>query len=121
MNGLIGQGQEVEWRARHFGFWVNMRSRITAFEPPHYFQDGMVHGPFRHFVHDHWFDGQGTVTLMRDVLRFSSPVPLLASALDPLVLGPHLRKFLALRNHALKAAAESDAWQKYLPAESRYN
>jgi len=97
-----------------------MRSRITAFEPPRYFQDSMVHGPFRHFVHDHWFDVEGSVTRMMDLLRFSSPV-LLANVLDPLILGPHLHKFLVLRNHELKAAAESDAWLQYLPADSRYN
>jgi ligand-binding SRPBCC domain-containing protein len=46
-SGLIGLGEEVSWRARHFGVWQQMTSRITAFDRPAYFQDTMVRGAFR--------------------------------------------------------------------------
>jgi hypothetical protein len=33
-SGLIGLGQRVTWRAKHFGVWQNLTSEITAMEPP---------------------------------------------------------------------------------------
>src|SRR5260370_2935885 len=64
--GLISEGEEVEWKAKHFGLWWKMRVRITAFQPPLYFQDSMVEGPFRSFIHDHTFDHLDPGTLMTD-------------------------------------------------------
>ena len=36
--GLIEMGEEVTWRARHFGVWQELTSRITAFDRPHHFR-----------------------------------------------------------------------------------
>ncbi|HET9130499.1 MAG TPA: cell division protein, partial [Terriglobia bacterium] len=43
-SGLIGVGQRVTWRARHFGFWHKLTSEITAMDRPVSFQDTMVSG-----------------------------------------------------------------------------
>ena len=32
-SGLIGPGQEVTWRARHFGVWQSLTVCVTVFEP----------------------------------------------------------------------------------------
>jgi ligand-binding SRPBCC domain-containing protein len=114
-SGLIGLGEEVEWRARHFGLCLKMRVQITAFQPPTYFQDTMVKGLFRYFKHDHTFKEENGGTLMIDQLAFGAPIPLLGSIVDKLVLKKHLHQFLEQRNQMLKSAAESDQWQKYLP------
>ena len=90
-----------------------MRVRITAFTPPSYFQDRMVEGPFRSFIHDHTFEPRGTGTLMTDSVSFQSPVPMLGALFDRLVLGTYLRRFLQARNVELKAKAEAQQWQKY--------
>jgi ligand-binding SRPBCC domain-containing protein len=112
--GLIEKGQEVEWRARHFGIWLKMRVGITALDRPNYFQDAMVSGPFRYFRHDHMFEEQKQETLMIDKLEFQSPPPLLGNLVDVVVLRAYLRRLLEVRNRALKAAAESDLWRLYL-------
>src|SRR5688572_15352099 len=54
-SGLIGLGEEVTWRGRHFGFVLDHTSRITAFDPPRHFRDEMIRGRFETFVHDHFF------------------------------------------------------------------
>ncbi|HET6841092.1 MAG TPA: SRPBCC family protein [Candidatus Angelobacter sp.] len=113
-SGLIGAGQEVEWRARHFGLWLKMRVRITAFNRPAYFQDAMVSGPFRHFRHDHNFQEREQRTLMVDKLEFQSPTPPIGSIVDAVVLRRYLRNFLEARNRTLQAIAESDQWRPYL-------
>jgi len=113
-SGLIDLGQQVEWRARHFGIWLKLRSEITASERPIYFQDAMVKGLFRHFRHDHIFQQQKQGTLMVDKIDFQSPVFLLGKFVDVIFLRGYLRKLLEARNQALKTALESDQWQRYL-------
>lgn len=120
-SGLICGEEEVEWKARHFGVRLRMRSRVTVVEAPTYFQDRMVDGPFHSFVHDHRFESQGSTTLMVDILKFDSAVPLLGAILDFLIVGPHLRRFLATRNAHLKAVAESVEWHRYLADNPQYN
>ena len=53
-SGLIELGEEVTWRARHFGLVHHHTSRITAFAAPAHFRDSMVRGRFRVFEHDHF-------------------------------------------------------------------
>ena len=113
-SGLIGMGEQVTWRAKHFGVWQEFTSRITAFERPHYFRDEMVRGAFRSFEHDHYFaampDG---ATKMRDVLRFAAPIPVLGRIAEPF-LRVYLRRFLRERNEVLKKFAESEDWRRLL-------
>jgi ligand-binding SRPBCC domain-containing protein len=113
-SGLIGLGQQVQWRARHFGLRFNMTVAITEMNRPSHFQDVMVKGPFRYFRHDHTFTQQDQGTLMVDLLEFASPVPPFGSVVDALVLRHYLKHFLQTRNRFLKAAAESDQWRNYL-------
>ena len=113
-SGLIGLDQEVTWRAKHFGVWQRLTSRITAFEPPVYFRDSMVHGAFRRFDHDHYFKAVDGATIMRDVFDFEAPLGWLGRLADALVLKNYLRRLLTTRNRIIQQTAESQAWQKYL-------
>ncbi|HMG05574.1 MAG TPA: SRPBCC family protein [Chthoniobacterales bacterium] len=113
--GLLGLGQEVTWRARHFGIWQHLTSRITAFERPVHFRDSMVRGAFRRFFHDHFFTQDGNFTIMRDVFDFRSPLGILGHMADRLFLTGYMRSLLQTRNSTIKAVAESDQWQRYLP------
>jgi ligand-binding SRPBCC domain-containing protein len=113
-SGLMSLGQEVTWRARHFGIWQHLTSRITAFDRPTHFRDSLVRGAFLRFDHDHFFSQQAEITVMRDVFDFQSPLGILGRIADCLVLTRYLRYFLTTRNTAIKRAAESDEWQRYL-------
>ena len=111
---MIGLGEEVEWRARHFGLWMKMKVRITAWDFPVYFQDAMVKGPLAYFCHDHSFQESDSGTVMTDEIKFASRVPVLGRMIDALVLKNHFLKLISVRNDLLKAIAESDEWRKYL-------
>lgn len=112
--GLMALGDEVTWRAKHFGIWQELASRITAFERPIHFRDSMVHGIFQRFDHDHFFAQHGNITVMRDVFDFQSPMGVLGRLADHLFLIRYLRSFLRTRNDTIKAVAESDRWQRYV-------
>lgn len=107
MRGLIGAGEAVTWEARHFGVTQRMTSRITAFQPPAYFQDSMVRGPFASFVHDHHFSTVEGGTLVRDHVRFASPLGFLGRIADRLVITLYLRRLLERRAETIRQAAES--------------
>ena len=81
MTGLIGEGQRVTWRARHFGIWQTLTVQVTSFDFPRSFTDAMVRGPFRRMEHCHFFEPSGMGTIMHDVFRFESPSEFLAGSL----------------------------------------
>jgi ligand-binding SRPBCC domain-containing protein len=107
MTGLIGMGEEVTWRGRHFGVVQHFTSRITAFDRPHHFRDEMQRGAFRSFVHDHFFVAEGTGTLMRDVLMFSAPLGVLGRIAERLVLRRYLERMLRDRAEFIRDAIQS--------------
>jgi ligand-binding SRPBCC domain-containing protein len=113
-SGLIGLGQEVTWRARHFGIWQSLTVRVTAFERPTHFADVMLRGAFRRMEHHHYFEPSSSGTTMRDVFTYESPVGILGRIADFFFLERYMRLFLIERNRVIKATAESDAWSQYL-------
>ena len=115
VTGLLDAGDEVTWRARHFGMWRELTSRMVEFDPPRHFRDAMVRGPLNRFHHDHHFEEDGVATLMTDRYEFQFVTGLLGSWLDHLVLRPHFERFLTRRNSVLREVAESNKWRNYLP------
>lgn len=119
-HGLIGPGETVTWRGRHFGFLLTHRSLISQYERPRHFQDVMLRGMFKSFRHDHSFGepSDGT-TLMRDELRFAAPLGPLGWLAETLVLRRYLTRFLRQRNSFIKSVAESppQVWKPYLAGE----
>lgn len=113
--GLLGLGEEVTWRARHFGVWQTLTSRITAYERPAYFRDSMVRGAFARLDHDHHFTEDGGDTVMRDVFEFAAPLGVLGRVAERAVLTRYLRRLLEVRNREIKAVAESEAWRRFVP------
>lgn len=105
-SGLIELGEEVTWRARHFGITQHFTSRITAYDRPRHFQDAMQRGAFRSFVHDHFFTGDGPQTTMTDVLLFAAPLGILGVIAEKVVLKRYLERLLRARARTIKAAAE---------------
>jgi len=106
--GLVGLGERVTWRARHFGVRQRLTSEITALERPTYFRDVMIRGAFDSMEHDHHFRALSSgQTEMRDVFRFAAPWGLLGRIAEAWVLRSYMGNLLAERNAALKQTAEA--------------
>ena len=115
--GLVGLGQRVTWRAKHFGFWHNLTSEASAVEPPTYFQVTMVDGIFRSMRADHLFRSLPSgATELRDVFIIAAPLPILGPIAEALFLRRYMMALNRERNAVIKRLAESDEWQRYLPA-----
>jgi ligand-binding SRPBCC domain-containing protein len=107
--GLAEAGDTVTWRARHFGVWWSLTSRITVVEAPARFEDVQEGGPFAWFRHEHRFERVGDATRMSDHWEHRSPFGPLGRLVDFLVLGRYMRSQLVTRNKALKNEAEGRA------------
>ncbi|MDB5125487.1 MAG: cell division protein [Mucilaginibacter sp.] len=105
-SGLIGLGESVTWRAKHFGIWQSLTSKVTEMEYPNYFTDVMVKGAFKNFRHEHYFYPVNDQTLMKDIFMFESPAGFLGMIVNLLVLKPYMRKLLEKRNLVIKQVAE---------------
>ena len=110
--GMMKLGETVTWRAKHFGIWQELTSKITETRRPEYFVDEMQKGAFKSLRHEHHFIPTKEGTLMKDIFMFESPMGLLGKIVDKLVLENYLRGFLAERNQFIKKIAESGKWRE---------
>ena len=111
-SGLIGYGEQVTWRARHFGLRQTLTARITAFTRPYTFTDEMVQGAFASFTHVHAFEEAPRGTVMVDTFTYAAPLGPLGRLAERLVLDRYLSRLLKDRNAVIKCFAESDRWRE---------
>lgn len=100
-SGLISLGEEVTWRAWHFGLPLRMTSRITQMDAPDQFIDEQVKGPFRQFRHVHEFSDDADGTTMIDRIEFQAPFGPVGRLVEKLVLARYLQKLIETRNRHL--------------------
>jgi ligand-binding SRPBCC domain-containing protein len=112
--GLMELGDWVTWRAKHFGIYQNLTSKITAFHKPNYFCDEMVSGTFKSFKHEHFFTECEEETLMVDVFDYQSPFSFFGKLADVLFLEKYMERFLKERNEVIREFAESERWREVL-------
>jgi len=106
-SGLIEMGESVTWRAKHFGVWQNLTSKITEYKSPDYFTDEMVSGAFKSFRHEHLFFALNNQTVMKDIFTFESPLGWFGRVANILFLGRYMERLLLERNRVIKLAAEN--------------
>jgi ligand-binding SRPBCC domain-containing protein len=103
--GLIGLGEFVTWRARHFGITWTMTSTITEWDRPHRLVDEQARGPFKSFRHEHLFAPVEHGTQLIDHVEFTAPLGLLGRVAERLVLTRYLRHLIDVRNTFLVTEA----------------
>lgn len=114
-SGLIELNESVTWRAKHFGIYQTLTSKITEFDYPNYFIDEMIDGAFKRFKHEHRFhDLDNNGTLMIDVFDYESPFGFLGKIADLLFLKKYVTRLLETRNKTIKEFAETDKWTEII-------
>jgi len=113
-SGLINLDETVTWRAKHFGIYQNLTTKITEFDSPKFFVDAMVKGVFKGIRHEHHFETIENGTLMIDIFDYQSPFGILGKLVDFIVVKRYMTKLLEKRNDTIKEFAESDKWRLIL-------
>ena len=112
--GLIGMDGSVTWRAKHFGIYQKLTSKITEFDRPNFFVDEMVKGAFKEFKHEHHFSELNNGTLMTDIFEYNLPFGILGKIADKLFLKKYMSELLTERNRVVKEFAESEKWKEII-------
>lgn len=113
-SGIMKLNDIVTWRAKHFGIYQNLTSKITSYNSPDYFVSEMVKGAFKKIHHQHLFEWHGNETIMTDIFVFEAPFGILGEFFSKLVLKGYMKGFLVKRNQTIKQVAEGNDWKKLL-------
>jgi len=105
-SGLLEAGDLLTFEGRHLGVRQRLTVKITAMDAPRSFVDEGVRGAFRRLRHVHEFRVDGDVTVMRDVIDWTSPFGILGRIADALFVTRHMRWFVTEKQQALKRMAE---------------
>ena len=111
--GAMAAGKTVTWRGWYLGRWRRHESLIEVWRPFSYFRSVMVRGSFAQFEHEHHFAARDGGTRIRDEVRFRVPLWSGGRMVEG-VVQRYVTRLLRQRNAAIKAAAESEAWRRYL-------
>jgi ligand-binding SRPBCC domain-containing protein len=110
-SGLIDLNETVTWEATHFGIRQQLTSIISIYERPFHFRDEQVKGAFKYIIHDHLFEMQNGVVLMKDIFSYAAPFGWMGTIAEKVLLNSYLKKFLITRNNIIKEYAESNKWK----------
>ena len=112
--GLMKLNDVVTWRAKHFGIYQNMTSKISAYDAPKYFVSEMLKGAFKKLHHQHLFEWTGNETIMTDIFYFEAPFGILGELFSKFILKNYMKGFLIKRNETIKEVAETSKWKSLL-------
>ncbi len=109
--GLIKLNETVTWQATHFGIRQKLTTKITAYQNPFHFRDEQLKGAFKSLKHDHYFEKNEDVVMMKDVFVFESPFGIIGKLFNKLILTKYMTGFLITRNNLIKEFAETEKWK----------
>ena len=107
-SGLCELGDEITWRAKHFGIYQTLSSKITKLKEPFYFRDSMIKGAFTFIKHDHFFEEHNGLTEMKDVFQYGVPYGIFGRLFNRLILKAYMRNLLITRNEVIKEVCENE-------------
>lgn len=113
-NGLINEGEEVTWKAKHFFKNRFLKIKIIACKRPDFFIEEQVQGDFNMLRHEHFFKPCENGTIMIDFFDFEMPYGFAGKLVSRLYLEKYMQKLLVQRNAIIKQTAESNQWKNYL-------
>jgi ligand-binding SRPBCC domain-containing protein len=114
--GVWEVGHRIHRVSYYFGIKYLSESELKRCTKPYFYSDEMKVGPFRTFVHDHFFYEFPDETVMVDNVYFQSPWGFLGETADTLLLKKYIMRILSKRNKTIKRYAESDRWQSLIDA-----
>lgn len=84
--------------------WV---AQHTAYDPPHFFEDIQIKGPFKSWRHRHLIKDDPAGSLLRDEIDYEPPVGFLGRFMAPLLIEPRLRKLFDYRHDVTRRWCET--------------
>jgi ligand-binding SRPBCC domain-containing protein len=80
----------------------------TAFDPPRYFEDVQISGPFKSWKHGHFVEPHADGAILRDEIDFEPPMSFIGDLAAPLFIIPRIEKMFEYRHEATKKWCEGE-------------
>lgn len=81
----IREGALIDYKLSLFGLPLRWRACISHWRPPVGFVDEQLRGPYRRWVHTHWFHENGDTTIVEDTVHYRLPFGTFGEIFHPLV------------------------------------
>jgi ligand-binding SRPBCC domain-containing protein len=94
-------GTIIDYQLRLYGVRFQWQTRIEAFEPPDFFIDTQVKGPYKLWHHRHEFEDAPGGTLMRDRLDYDLSFGPLGSIAHALFVRRSVEQIFSHRNQTI--------------------
>jgi len=113
-SGLIKKGDTVTWRAKHLGKLRFLSVKVTEMDAPLFFEDTMLQGDFKSFVHRRHFKQIDNGTIVIEEVHYETPYGLAGKLFNHFYLNKYLSRILQERTEVIKAYAEGSKWKTLL-------
>lgn len=98
----MAQGTEIEYRLKLHRVGLIWKSLIAEWNPPCFFRDDQVHGPFRLWSHEHVFKRLGSGTLIIDKVQFQIPGGVFEPLINKVFVSADLERIFDYRALVIK-------------------
>src|SRR4051794_29741009 len=105
---IMQRGAEIDYQIRWLGIPMSWKTVISAYEPPLFFEDEQVRGPYAIWRHRHTFEEVEEGTLISDSVDYALPWGALGRLAAPLVKR-QLRGIFEFRQRAQPAMLGGNA------------
>ncbi|APS00365.1 TIGR01777 family protein [Pajaroellobacter abortibovis] len=99
---VMGQGTEIHYRLRLGPIPLRWRTKIEIWQPGRCFVDSQQQGPYSCWWHEHYFDTEGGLTVMKDKIYYAPPFGWLGRIIHWLLIAPALREIFSYRAHMIQ-------------------
>jgi ligand-binding SRPBCC domain-containing protein len=96
---VMGVGTRIQYQLTLHGIPIRWESEITGWNPPYFFSDDQIRGPYRRWHHEHNFEEKDGGTLVRDKVEYAVPG---GALVNRLFVAPDLRRIFDFRTATLK-------------------
>ncbi len=101
-------GALIDYRLIWHGLPLRWKTKIVRWEPPYYFEDLQLKGPYRLWHHAHRFEQSGGGTRITDMVRYALPFGLLGRAIHAISVQRNVEEIFAYRQEKVRALFGGD-------------
>lgn len=95
------KGARIDYHIRWLGLKLKWRTLITEYEPPRYFVDEQIEGPYRFWRHEHTIEPDPSGAIIGDRVEYALPLGWLGRLVHRLLVRRQLEAIFRYRRRAI--------------------
>ena len=95
------KGAVIDYRIRWLGLPLKWRTLITDYQPPRFFVDEQLKGPYRLWKHRHEFKEENGASMISDRVEYELPLGILGRMAHTVIVARQLKGIFAYRQRAI--------------------